>query len=138
MFFDLRDFKDLAIKILNECYLTNAKQTEDMITRKLTQFPGHTCLSLAYCSGQEEFVAHNSVQQLLNDVWRGNLKTREVSTFSLVIAIFFPPLVWKFEFRNKKESENVAQVKDGFEDEEEEDAKLENESSDNKVMEMSE
>ena len=38
-----------------------------MITRELTQFPGHTCLSLAKCYGQEEFFAHNSVQELMSE-----------------------------------------------------------------------
>ena len=110
----------MAIKILNECYSTNEKQTEAMITRELTQFFGHTCLSLANCSGQEEFVAHSSVQQLLNDVWTGALKIREVSTFSLLLAIFCPPLIYRFKFRNTTELKQMVYVEDEFDDEEEE------------------
>ena len=112
--FNFRDFKELAIKILNECYSTKAKETEAMITRELTQFPGHTCLSLANCSSQEEFVAHSSVQQLLQDVWTGALKTREVSIFSLLLAMFCPPLIWQFKFRNTKELKKMVHVKDDF------------------------
>lgn len=110
----------MAIKILSECYSTNEKQTEAMITRELTQFSGHTCLSLANCSGQEEFVAHSSVQQLLNDVWTGALKTREVSTFSLLLAIFCPPLIYRFKFKNTTELKQMVHVEDEFDDEEEE------------------
>ena len=91
-----------------------------MITRELTQFPGHTCLSLANCSGQEEFFAHSSVQQLLSDVWTGALKSREVSLFSLLLAIICPPLICRFKFRNKAELKHMAQVEDDFDDEEEE------------------
>ena len=120
IFFVNRDFKGLAIKILNECYSTNEKQTEAMITRELTQFPGHTCLSLANCSGQEEFVAHSSVQQLLNDVWTGALKTREISTFTLILAIICPPLIYQFKFRNTTELKQMVHVEDDFDDEEEE------------------
>lgn len=111
-----------------------------MITRELTQFPGHTCLSLANCSSQEEFVAHSSVQQLLNNVWTGALKTREVSTFSLLFAMFFPPLIWQFKFRNTKELKKMVHVEDEFDDddEEEEYTKLENKSYVNEVMEITE
>ena len=110
----------MAIKVLNECYATNEKQTEAMITRELTQFPGHTCLSLANCSGQEEFVAHSSVQQLLNNAWTGVLKSREVSTFSLLLAIICPPLICRFKFRNKTELKHMVHVEDDFDGEEEE------------------
>ena len=110
----------MAIKILSECYSTNEKQTEAMITRELTQFSGHTCLSLANCSGQTEFVAHSSVQQLLNDVWTGALKTREVSTISLLLAIFCPPLIYQFKFKNTTELKQMVHVEDEFDDEEEE------------------
>lgn len=91
-----------------------------MITRELTQFPGHTCLSLANCSGQEEFVAHSSVQQLLNDAWTGVLKSREVSTFSLLLAIICPPLIGRFKFRNKTELKHMVHVEDDFDEEEDE------------------
>ena len=130
----------MAIKILNECYSTKAKATEDMITRELTQFPRHTCLSLANCSSQEEFIAHSSVQQLLHDVWTGALKTREVSTFALLLAMFCPPLIWQFKFRNTKELKKMVHVEDDFDvdDDEEEDAKLENNSHVNEVMEIAE
>ena len=111
-----------------------------MITRELTQFPGHTCLSLANCSSQEEFVAHSSVQQLLQDVWTGALKTREVSIFSLLLAMFCPPLIWQFKYRNTKELKKMVHVEDDFDvdDDEEEDAKLENNSHVNEVMEIAE
>lgn len=111
-----------------------------MITRELTQFPGHTCLSLANCSSQEEFVAHSSVQQLLNDVWTGALKIREVSTFSLLLAMLPPPLIWQFKFRNTKELKKMVHVEDEFDDddEEEEYTKLENKSYVNEVMEITE
>ena len=135
MFFNNRDFKDLAIKILNECYSTNEKQTEAMITRELSQFPGHTCLSLANCSGQEEFIAHSSVQQLLNDVWTGVLKSRELSIFPLLLAIFCPPLIYRFKFRNKTELQHMIHVEDSFNDDEEEYSKIKKESHAEEVIE---
>lgn len=110
----------MAINTLNECYCAHEKQTEAIITRELTYFPGRTCLSLAHCSGQKEFVSHSSVQQLLNDVWTGAIKSREVSTRSLLLAIFLPPLICQFDFRNKSEIKRMIHVEDDIDDDEEE------------------
>ena len=109
-----------------------------MITRELTQFHRHTCLSLANCSAHEEFVAHSSVQHLLSDVWTGTLKTREVSTSSLILAMFWPPLIWKFDFRNTEELKTMVHVGDDANAKKEEDTELENKSSVNEVVEVSE
>ena len=107
-----RFFEDLAIKTLNVGYKTNEKNTEAMITRDLSQFPNHTCLSLAKCSGQEKFISQSCVQQLLNDVWMGVIKTKDLPIFSLLSAVLFPPLIFRFDFRNKSELEKVVHVED--------------------------
>ena len=100
----------MAINILNEGYSTNEKNTEAMITRDLGQFPGHTCLSLAKCSGQEEFISQSCVQQLLNDVWMGVIKTKDLSIFSLLSVAIFPPLICQLDFRNKSELKKAVHV----------------------------
>ena len=114
--FNPRYFKDLAIKIINEGYSTNEKNTEAMITRNLSQFPSHTCLSLAKCSGQEEFISQSCVQQLLNDVWMGVIKTKGLSIFSLLSVVIFPPLICRLDFRNKLELKKAVHVEDKKED----------------------
>lgn len=106
----------MAIKILNEGYSKNEKNTEAMITRDLSQFPSHTCLSLAKCSGQEEFISQSCVQQLLNDVWMGVIKTKDLSIFSLLSVVMFPPLIFRLDFRNKLELKKAVHVEDKKED----------------------
>ena len=102
----------MAIKILNEAYSKNEKKTEAMITRDLSQFPSHTCLSLAKYSGQEEFISQSCVQQLLNDVWMGVIKTKDLSIFSLLSVAIFPLLIFQLDFRNKLELEKAVHVED--------------------------
>lgn len=102
----------MAIKILNEGYSKNEKNTEAMITRDLSQFTSHTCLSLAKCSGQEEFISQSCVQQLLNDVWMGVIKTKDLSIFSLLSVVMFPPLIFRLDFRNKLELKKAVHVED--------------------------
>ena len=87
-----------------------------MITRDLSQFPSHTCLSLAKCSGQEEFISQSCVQQLLNDVWMGVIKTKDLSIFSLLSVVMFPPLIFRLDFRNKLELKKAVHVEDKKED----------------------
>ena len=106
----------MAIAILSEGYSTNEKNTEAMITRDLSQFPSHNCLSLAKCSQQEEFISHTCVQQLLNDVWMGGIKTKDLSIFSLLSVVIFPPLIFRLDFRNKLELKKTVRVEDKKED----------------------
>ena len=114
--FTHRYFKDLAIKILNAGYSTNEKNTKAMITRYLNQFPNHSCLSLAHCSRQQEFISQSCVQQILNDVWMGVIKRKDLSIFSLLRIVFFPPLITRLEFRNKLELQKTVHVEDKKED----------------------
>ena len=107
-----RHFKDLAIKILNKGYSTNEKNTKAMITRHLTQFPNHSCLSLAHCSRQQGFISQSCVQQILNDVWMGIIKRKDLSILSLLLIVSFPPLITRLEFRSKLELERTVHVED--------------------------
>ena len=97
-----------------------------MITRDLSQFPNHTCLSLAKCSGQEEFISQSCVQQLLNDVWMGVIKTKDLPIFSLLPAVLFPPLIFRLDFRNKSELQKAVQKKKKKEDPDSTEAPKEN------------
>jgi len=103
-----QDFQSVAIKVLDSCYAVSESKTEQLLTSELTQFPGHTCLSLASASKQEEFIAHSSVQQLLNDVWTGAIKSREVPAHVILAAILFPPLIGRFDFRDMSEIKKMA------------------------------
>ena len=97
-----------------------------MITRDLSQFPNHTCVSLAKCSGQEEFISQSCVQQLLNDVWMGVIKTKDLPIFSLLPAVLFPPLIFRLDFRNKSELQKAVHVEGKKEDPDSTEAPKEN------------
>ena len=52
--------------------------------------------------------------------------------------MFWPPLIWKFDFRNTEELKTMVHVGDDANAKKEEDTELENKSSVNEVVEVSE
>lgn len=109
-----REFENLALQMLEECYKTDQNKAMEMITRKSQQFNDLTCLEVAVNSNHLEFVAHSCVQVLLNDVWTGELVEKDdVSIYHFLLAIVFPPYLTTFNFRNaRKEKKNVVSIVD--------------------------
>ena len=46
----------------------------------------------------KEFISHNAVQTIMNEVWDGSIKDADISRIHYVIAFFFPPYICTFEF----------------------------------------
>ena len=57
-----------------------------------------------------EFVAHSSVQALLNDVWTGSIKNLDITTRDFLLTMIFPPYLITFDFRNETELKSMVQA----------------------------
>ena len=57
-----------------------------------------------------EFVAHSSVQALLNDVWTGSIKNLDITTKDFLLTMIFPPYLTTFDFRNENELKDMVQA----------------------------
>jgi len=74
-----REFKGLAIQLLEICYRTDDDATQYLLTQELKHWSKQTCLSLAIAASHRDFIAHPCVQLLLNDLWMGGLSERKNS-----------------------------------------------------------
>ncbi len=79
----LREFKRLALGLLDQCFRTNEELTQQLLTYYLENWGGQTCLSLAVAIEHEEFLAHVSCQTLLTDIWTGAMKTAHRSSIKV-------------------------------------------------------
>ncbi|XP_047126597.1 transient receptor potential cation channel subfamily M member 3 isoform X2 [Hydra vulgaris] len=92
------DFSKLCVDLLNQCYGTDRMLTEKLLTCSIIQNRNTTCLSLAVLAYHKDFVSHHAVQNLLNDVWTGYIKTN-LTWFQYLFAILFPPCISLLEFQ---------------------------------------
>ena len=86
-------FKAMAHELLDECCTSNEKQAIKLYTTTQRHIPEMSCLDIAVAIDHFEFVAHNSIQVLLTDVWTGYLKTQKVTVtgyIRILLAIVFP------------------------------------------------
>lgn len=81
--FILREFKRLALGVLDQCFRTNEELTQQLLTYNLENWGGQTCLSLAVAIEYEEFLAHASCQALLTDIWTGAMKNAHRSSIKV-------------------------------------------------------
>lgn len=83
--FLFREFKRLALCLLDQCFRTNEELTQQLLTYNLQNWGGQTCLSLAISIEHEEFLAHVSCQTLLTDIWTGAMKTAHRSSIKVSV-----------------------------------------------------
>ena len=81
--FILREFKRLALGVLDQCFQTNEELTQQLLTYHLEHWGGKTCLALAVAIEYEEFLAHASCQALLTDIWTGAMKNAHRSSIKV-------------------------------------------------------
>ena len=80
-------YEDLACTILDECHKNSDKDfrkhdVAKLLFRKLPKFwGGSTCLKLAESTESRRFLAHHSVQSLINEIWRHGLPNEKVMTY---------------------------------------------------------
>ena len=71
-----RQFRQLALGVLEQCYRDNVTKTCRLLTYELKNWSDWTCLSLAVIAHHQEFVAHKCCQMILNDLWMGGMSIR--------------------------------------------------------------
>eukprot|EP00057_Strongylocentrotus_purpuratus_P015113 XP_011669587.1 PREDICTED: LOW QUALITY PROTEIN: transient receptor potential cation channel subfamily M member 6 [Strongylocentrotus purpuratus] len=70
-----RQYEQLAVTLLTQCFEEDATYTRLLLCAELPNWSHMTCLSLAANFKHSRFIAHPSIQLLLNDHWYGQLNT---------------------------------------------------------------
>lgn len=115
-------FKDGALQLLDHCYRKDEYKTRTLITCDLDQFNELNVMKLASRASNIDFVSHYAVQGLLEDVWVGNLRMKQLSlTKVLFSSILIFPILRRscFQFCTEEEmltlsnyEDDVLEVKD--------------------------
>ena len=98
-----QEFLDLALALLEECYVYDDDLTSQLLTYELHQWSKQTCLSIAVNSGAKTFVSHNACQLLINDLWMGGLRINKNSNLKVIACILFPVLLFVIEFKTAEQ-----------------------------------
>uniref|UniRef100_A0A7E4VYS8 Ion_trans domain-containing protein n=1 Tax=Panagrellus redivivus TaxID=6233 RepID=A0A7E4VYS8_PANRE len=96
-------FQNLSVELLECSYKHSDVQTLQLLTYELKYWSKETCLSLAASSDNKAFVAHPCCQVLLADLWHGGMRLRNSSNLKVVLGLLFPPSIFFFEFKSRKE-----------------------------------
>eukprot|EP00057_Strongylocentrotus_purpuratus_P010202 XP_011664676.1 PREDICTED: transient receptor potential cation channel subfamily M member 2 isoform X5 [Strongylocentrotus purpuratus] len=86
-------YEELAIGVLNECYIEDEERSALLLVCELPYWGNSTCLSLAVEAVDKNFIAHSGVQSLLTQIWMGKISD-ETSPFHLWMCTVFPPLIY--------------------------------------------
>ena len=92
------------------CNRQDEKQTLKLISGQSEQFNKRTCIDMAVSMMHLDFVAHSSVQALLNDVWTGSIKNLDITTRDFLLTMIFPPYLMTFDFRKESELKDMVQA----------------------------
>ncbi|KAL3837145.1 hypothetical protein ACJMK2_022523, partial [Sinanodonta woodiana] len=76
------EFMTLAIGVLNKCHSTDENTAHDLLTQKLFQWGGTSCVIIAVEEGNKEFISEPACQDLFDNIWMGKM-TKENSTWKL-------------------------------------------------------
>uniref|UniRef100_A0A1I8F644 CRAL-TRIO domain-containing protein n=1 Tax=Macrostomum lignano TaxID=282301 RepID=A0A1I8F644_9PLAT len=63
-----------ALAMLDHCHRFDPRRARRLVTYRLAEFGGHTCMSLAYTSRSMRFLSHACPQVILNDLWYGGIR----------------------------------------------------------------
>lgn len=84
------------MQLLGECYQTDYANAIDLITRKSKLFNGLSCIEVAVNSNHLEFVTHNCVQAMLNNIWTGMFRDVNWSRSQILSALVFSTVFIEF------------------------------------------
>ncbi|KAK3749590.1 hypothetical protein QZH41_019731, partial [Actinostola sp. cb2023] len=98
-----KEFKDVALSLLDECSRVNEIAARKLLTYHLSDWCGHTCLTLAVMTEHEEFVAHASCQSLLTEIWMGAMRNVKFPSLKIILGFIVPPTIYFLDFKTKRE-----------------------------------
>ncbi|XP_041034022.1 transient receptor potential cation channel subfamily M member 4a isoform X3 [Carcharodon carcharias] len=99
-------FAQLSLDVFNQCYRHNEKRAFCLLVRQCPLWGRATCLQLATEADAWNFLAHDGVQALLNQIWWGEMD-RNTETWKLCLAFFCPPFIYSklIKFSNSTEEQ---------------------------------
>ena len=68
-----REFEDLAIKVLNECYKNDKEKAKKLLERNLPNWGNMCALELAADAKAIRFLVRECCQRCLNCIWKGGM-----------------------------------------------------------------
>ncbi|XP_035219334.1 transient receptor potential cation channel subfamily M member 3-like isoform X2 [Stegodyphus dumicola] len=99
-----RRFADMAFGVFDLCYSEMPSKAYESLSKKTTEWAGHSIIDMAALSQNRNFVAHPCCQKWLTNKFMGNIKIRELSwgfvTFPVYIKVIlcsflvFPMYLW--------------------------------------------
>lgn len=98
-----REFRKLALDLLEQCYQTDGDFTLQLLTYELEHWGMQTNISLAVVANHKDFLAHPCCQVLLSDLWHGGLRVRKYINAKILACVFFPPLILTLTFKTKEQ-----------------------------------
>ena len=72
-FFSVRKFKDMAFEVLSYCYRTDRQLAVEIVQQKHSLWGYKNVLTLAANGGCRNFLAHPCCQNVLSDIWHGQV-----------------------------------------------------------------
>ncbi|XP_041459667.1 transient receptor potential cation channel subfamily M member-like 2 isoform X2 [Lytechinus variegatus] len=103
-------YEELAIGVLNECYVEDEERSALLLVCELPFWGNSTCLNMAVEALDKNFIAHSGVQNLLTQIWMGKISD-ETSPFQLWMCTLFPPLIYFLvKFREDEGDEEQAEL----------------------------
>uniref|UniRef100_A0A096LZ84 Transient receptor potential cation channel, subfamily M, member 2 n=1 Tax=Poecilia formosa TaxID=48698 RepID=A0A096LZ84_POEFO len=89
-------YEDHAIGVFSECYKNNEERAQKLLVRISRLWGKTTCLRLALEADNKNFVSQSGVQDLLTQIWCGELSVNNPVWRVLVCMVFFPLIYTKF------------------------------------------
>uniref|UniRef100_A0A3B3UHT0 Transient receptor potential cation channel, subfamily M, member 2 n=1 Tax=Poecilia latipinna TaxID=48699 RepID=A0A3B3UHT0_9TELE len=89
-------FEDRAIGVFSNCYKNDEERAQKLLVRISRLWGKTTCLRLALEADNKKFVAELGVQDLLTQIWCGELSVHNPVWRVLVCMVFFPLIYTKF------------------------------------------
>lgn len=86
-------YEQFALDVFGECYSNSEDRAYALLIRRTQCWSKSTVLNLATEADAKSFFAHDGVQALLTKIWWGAMTT-DTAISKLVVAFFFPPLIW--------------------------------------------
>ncbi|XP_078387781.1 transient receptor potential cation channel subfamily M member 4a isoform X1 [Cetorhinus maximus] len=99
-------FAQLSLDVFNQCYRHNERRAFRLLLRQCPLWGRATCLELATEADAWNFLAHDGVQALLNQIWWGEMD-RNTENWKLCLAFFCPPFIYSklIKFSNSTEEQ---------------------------------
>ncbi len=94
------EFDQKALDLLDHSYSQNNGSAQELLTCKLPNWPGLTCLVLAYACHNRKLIAHPCFQIIVNDLWMGGLLTRRYTNLKILICLLCPPLCLFLKYKS--------------------------------------